>query len=216
MSGIERAAPDIYLLEETTREAWFISVTVILGKTSIGLVDTGYEHTPDQYILPFFKEQKRRPDEVGLIVNTHGDGDHINGNRRMKDITGAPVAAHELEYDAIGTADRKLTDGETLRLGDRDFTVIHSPGHRPGNICLYDKANLTILTGDTVVGTRENLIRMGAAPYIKSLRKLLDLEIDLMCMAHPFLPAGKAVLNGREAGELIRQSIAIAEDLPQC
>jgi glyoxylase-like metal-dependent hydrolase (beta-lactamase superfamily II) len=213
MNSVEQPAADIYMLEETTRENWFASVIVVLGKAGIGLVDSGYEHTPDRYILPFLADQRRDPKEVTLVVNTHGDGDHALGNRRIKELTGAPIAAHEAEFDDIAVVDRKLVDGEKVKLGDRKFTVIHCPGHRPGNVCLYDAADRLILTGDTVVGTRENLIRMGPEPYIESLGKLLELDIEVMCMSHPFQPAGKAVLNGEEADRMIRESMAIANKL---
>ena len=64
-----------------------------------------------------------------------------------------------------------------------------------------------------MVGTRENLIRMGPEPYIESLARLLDLDIDIMCMSHPFLPAGKAVLNSGEAEGMIKVSMNIARKL---
>jgi glyoxylase-like metal-dependent hydrolase (beta-lactamase superfamily II) len=211
MVNIEKVREDIYLIEQPTRENWFCSVTVIVGESSVSLVDTGYENTPEDYILPFLREIGRKPEQVKTVVNTHRDGDHVLGNRIIKEKTPARIAIHELEFDAVEDVDDKLQDGDVVELGDRAFTVIHTPGHRPGNICLYDKENRILLTGDTVCGDREDLIRMDRQTYIASLRKLSKLPIDTMVMAHPFQPAGKAVLSPEEAKRMIEDSIGIAE-----
>ena len=79
----------------------------------------------------------------------------------VKESTGAKIAVHELEAEEVPTADIKLKDGDTVELGDRAFRVIHTPGHRPGSICLYDVKNRTLITGDSVCGDRKDLIRLG-------------------------------------------------------
>ena len=195
------------------RENWFGSVAIVLGSSSVALVDTGFENTPQDDLFPFLKELGRSPEDIKIVVNTHRDGDHVKGNRVIKEQTPARILIHELEFDAVDTADEKFQDGDALQLGDRTFTVMHTPGHRPGNICLYDSKDKLLLTGDTVCGERKDLIRMGKVPQIASLKKLSQLSIDVMAMAHPFQPAGKTVLNGEEAQKMISDSIAIAEQL---
>lgn len=71
------------------------------------------------------------------------------------------------------------------------------------------------MTGDSVCGTRENLIRMDKNIYIDSLKKLLSLDVELMIMSHPFAPPGKDVLRGDEAKQMIEASIEIAVNLKQ-
>ena len=184
-----------------------------MGKGKIGVVDTGFEKTPADYIFPLVKELGRNLGEINLVVNTHRDGDHIQGNRAIRENTKAKIAAHELEVEAIPDVDVKLKDEDMMELGDRKFKVIHTPGHRPGAICLYDSKNRFLITDDVVCGERTNLIRMDKAVYIASLRKLLKLEISLLVMGHPFKPLGKTVLTGDEPKRMIDASIDIAEKM---
>ena len=207
----EKVANDIFLVRQEMRPGWTCNVVLVFGDDKIGVVDTGYENTPEDYVFPLIEEQGRRLDEVSIIVNTHRDGDHIRGNTVFKERTGAPVAIHELEMEAVPTADAKLRDSVTL--GDRSFKVIHTPGHRPGAVCLYDEGSKLLLTGDSVCGTRENLIRMDRGIYIDSLRRLLELDVELMIMSHPFGPPGKDVLRGDEARQMIEASLEIALNL---
>lgn len=85
---------------------------------------------------------------------THGHLDHIGGVALIKSLFGATVAVHgddapmltdpmkngSAYFGAPVTApapDRLLHDGDTVTAGKLSFTVIHTPGHTPGGICLY-------------------------------------------------------------------------------
>jgi glyoxylase-like metal-dependent hydrolase (beta-lactamase superfamily II) len=213
LSNVEQVAEDLYVVRQDMRPGWFCSVLVFFGEKNIGIVDTGYENTPEDLVLPLIRERGREPGEVDLVVNTHRDGDHVGGNAALKEKTGARIAIHSLEAEAVPSADMTVEDGDTLRLGDRSFKVIHTPGHRPGAICLLDESHGLLVTGDSVCGERENLIRMDKAIYIESLRRLRETEADTMMMSHPFMPAGKDILNGSEIPEMIEASIRVAESL---
>jgi glyoxylase-like metal-dependent hydrolase (beta-lactamase superfamily II) len=213
MENVVEVFDDLYVVTQDMRPGWYCSVFVVLGEDNIGIVDTGYENTLMDYVFPLIQEKGRSLDEVDLIVNTHRDGDHIKGNDVFKEKTGAPIVAHSLAAEAIPSLDRTMEDGDVLKLGDRLFKVIHTPGHRPGAVCLLDEEHKVLITGDSVCGEREDLIRMDKNIYIESLRRLLELDIDMMLMSHPFKPAGKNILKGDEIGEMIRASIGIAEKL---
>jgi len=213
MKGVQKVADDLYFVKQPIREGWFCGAIIISGTGRIGLVDTGFENTPVDYIFPLVDELGRRPEEIDYVVNTHRDGDHVLGNKVIKERTKANIAIHELEADAVDTADIKLRDGDLVELGDRTFEVIHTPGHRPGSICLYDEKSYTLITGDSVCGDRTDLIRMDKEIYISSLKKLLDLDTRVMIMSHPFKPLGKSILVGNEAKEMIHASIDIARKL---
>lgn len=213
MENVVEVYDDLFVVKQDMRPSWYCSVVVVFGKDSIGVVDTGYENTPKDYVFPLICDKGRDLDEVDLIVNTHRDGDHIKGNEALREGTGAPIIAHSLEAEAILSVDKTMEDGDVLKLGDRLFKVIHTPGHRPGAVCLLDEENKLLITGDSVCGEREDLIRMDKGIYIESLRKLLELDVDLMIMSHPFKPAGKNILKGDEIEEMIRASIGIAERL---
>ncbi len=213
MENVVEVFDDLYVVKQDMRPGWYYSVFVVLGKNNIGIIDTGFENTLMDYVFPLIQGKGRSLDEVDLIVNTHRDGDHIKGNDMFKEKTGAPIVAHSLAAEAIPSLDRTMEDGDVLKLGDRLFKVIHTPGHRPGAVCLLDEEHKVLITGDSVCGEREDLIRMDKNIYIESLRRLLELDIDMMLMSHPFKPAGKNILKGDEIGEMIRASIGIAERL---
>lgn len=41
-----------------------------------------------------------------------------------------------------------LKDEDEIELGERKLTVLHTPGHSPGHICLFDESNGYLFTGD--------------------------------------------------------------------
>ncbi len=80
-----------------------------------------------------------------LIINTHGHFDHTGCNENLARLTGARIAAHELTNVRH---ELPLKDGDSLRVGDLELAVLHTPGHSPDSICILVEDNL--FTGDTV------------------------------------------------------------------
>jgi hydroxyacylglutathione hydrolase len=91
---------------------------------------------------------------VKAIVSTHAHIDHVGGLRKMQQATGAPVLMHGDDMDLyrhldvqaawIGLrapdpaeVDKLLREGDTLRWGRFEASVLHTPGHTPGSISLY-------------------------------------------------------------------------------
>jgi len=66
------------------------------------IVDTGSEKNRDRYIEAF-SEAGVKPDEVALIVVTHGHSDHFSFAGELKKMTGAPVLCHNLATAALKT-----------------------------------------------------------------------------------------------------------------
>lgn len=105
---------------------------------------------------------------VTHIINTHLHVDHAIGNDFLVGKYHAPVAANSddafLGEDLAGQArlfgipfnvkstkiDRPLKDGDIIKIGDGELKVIHTPGHSPGGISLYDKADGFLISGDTL------------------------------------------------------------------
>ena len=102
---------------------------------------------------------------VKLIINTHGHFDHVGANKRLKEVTGAPILIHPLDAPLLnqladsaaawGMAadnspppDRELQDGDVVTFGKIIFKVIHTPGHTPGGISLYTEHE--VFVGDTL------------------------------------------------------------------
>ena len=79
-----------------------------------------------------------------------------------------------------------LEEGDVLSLGGRSFEVIHTPGHAPGHISLYDRENRVLLSGDNVgkVVAWYCPSGGGAAGYLESLDKVGSLDIDVIMPSH--------------------------------
>lgn len=79
-------------------------------------------------------------------------------------------------------ADEKLCDGEIIRLGEREITVISTPGHTPGCICLYSREDKLMVTGDTLFGggIGRTDFKYGDMEIMRiSLRRLLSMDGDI-------------------------------------
>lgn len=87
------------------------------------------------------------------IVLTHGHPDHTGAVKVLKGQFGIPVMLHQgdiymLKLINMDKVDRYLVDKELLELGREKLTVIHTPGHTPGSVCvLGDKI---LFSGDTL------------------------------------------------------------------
>lgn len=213
MENVEKVDDDLYFVRYVHREGSFVGVTVFIGRHKIGLVDTGFEATVVNNLFPFIKKLGYNPEEIDLVVNTHSDPDHAQGNKIIKEKTKAKIAIHNLDAKNIEFADIKLNEGDIVELGDRKFEIVHAPGHTPGNICLYQKENQLLITGDSLCGDRVDLIRMNKDIYVNSIKKLLDLKVELLIQSHPRKPIEKAVLNGDEARKMMMASISFADKL---
>lgn len=81
-----------------------------------------------------------------------------------------------------------LEDGDVIDLGGRTIEIIHTPGHSPGSICLLDKKNRILFTGDTyfpgpLYAHSEDV---NIKDYLMSMTKLASRvdEYDFLCAGH--------------------------------
>ena len=68
----------------------------------------------------------------------------------------------------------KLSDGQIINIKPFRFVVIHTPGHTPDSICLYETTNKLLLTGDTIYDgpIYLHLKESNADDYTKSIIKI--------------------------------------------
>jgi hydroxyacylglutathione hydrolase len=87
---------------------------------------------------------------VRHIVATHGHPGHIAGKDDLKELTGGQTAIHSADAKQfLRSADRYLIDGDELDFGEFKLSVLHTPGHTPGSLCLV-VANHAFV-GDTIL-----------------------------------------------------------------
>ena len=90
------------------------------------------------------------------IVCTHAHNDHIDAAPALAAATGAPILLHPddlplwKQTHPERSPDGELADGQTITVGGAELTVLHTPGHAPGAVCLYAPALGAVFTGDTL------------------------------------------------------------------
>jgi len=87
---------------------------------------------------------------------------------------------------APAPATRLLADGDVIDLGDRRLAVIHTPGHSPGGIALYEEATGTLIAGDIVYDGAlvTDTFHSDLADYRRSLDRLAELPLRIVHGGH--------------------------------
>ena len=94
--------------------------------------------------------------ELVAVVCTHGHNDHVNAAPALAEATGAPILLHPADrvlWDMTHpdrAPDAELSHGQTLRIAGTELTVLHTPGHAPGAVCLYAAELGGLFSGDTL------------------------------------------------------------------
>ncbi|HEY5032695.1 MAG TPA: MBL fold metallo-hydrolase [Actinomycetes bacterium] len=135
---------------------------LVVSKLSVGPMDNNAyllrcRQSGEQVLVDAANEPDRLLDLVGAdglvgVVTTHRHGDHWQGLAGVVAGTGARTFAHPLDATEIPVETEVfLSDGDTLRFGDVELSVVHLVGHTPGSIALvYDdpEGEPHVFTGD--------------------------------------------------------------------
>ncbi len=160
--------------------------------------------------------------QLKTIILTHCHYDHSGGAGEVAKAFGAKIAIHEEDAGLLGNANASAASlfGEKmpsivpdilLKGGEifGGFEVIHTPGHTPGGICLYNPASRSLFSGDTVFQDgsfgRTDLYGGNTQKLIESIKKLSTLDVNIMYPGH-----GDIVDS--EAGEQIKLSLMMARE----
>ncbi len=91
---------------------------------------------------------------VGVLC-THAHNDHITVAPQLAERFGAPILLHP-DDDVLwrrthpGVAYEPLQDGQRIPVAGAALEVLHTPGHSPGSVCLYQPARAWLFSGDTL------------------------------------------------------------------
>src|SRR6202035_2549303 len=195
---------------------------LILGETRALLFDTGMGISDIKKVT---SELTKLPI---VVLNSHTHDDHVGGNWQFDTVyamdteftrTNAKGSREDAQaeitpdqicgdlpksFDAKAYAtkpwriSRFLHDGDTIDLGGRTIEVLATPGHTPDAICILDRANGLLFTGDTYYPAPIWLFRpeTDLAAYEKSIARLAALapEVKTVLGAHNIPVAPPTVL----------------------
>jgi glyoxylase-like metal-dependent hydrolase (beta-lactamase superfamily II) len=180
------------------------------------LIDTGLPRN-DKKIVKAIEGLGRKPTDVATIVITHFHIDHVGSLKKIKEITNAKVAVHELDADYVAgkkappkpknlmikalSSVMKAAPVEAelvLKEGDKvgKLTVIHTPGHSEGSISLLDAERKVMFAGDAVrfmdgkvMGSPEQFT-LDKDKAKDSIRKISTFDFDILLSGHgqPLMP----------------------------
>ena len=142
------------------------------------------------------------------IIATHGHNDHINAAVDLSDALGAPVWLHPSDrmlWDVVhpGRApDAELSDGQVVSVGNVTLTILATPGHSPGGVCLYDAANGIVFTGDTLFNGGPGATGRSFSDYGTIVDSIRDRLLVLPATTRVLTGHGDETTVGQEAEHL--------------
>lgn len=129
------------------------------------VIDPGCHTTSEQQMLKtFIDEQGWHP---VILLNTHGHVDHMLGNAWVKDTYQIPFHTHRIVVNELERAvawghmmgiqvaespepDHFLEEGDMVQIGEEQLEVLFTPGHSPGHISFFHRAEGHLFSGDVL------------------------------------------------------------------
>jgi cyclase len=210
---------------------------IVLGAERVLAIDTGNLPAEGEAMADLIRVQRRSAD---WLLLTHGHGDHILGSGAFR---GGVVFAHQRTADVMrrhlpGPASRyghdldalaaslawpnvTFADDLTLDLGGKTVRVIPTPGHSEDGVCAYVVEDRLLVGGDAVVTGIVPAVQDGDSRVLEaSLRRLLELQIDVLVPGHGPVVRGPAVRDWlvwlasylAETRACVRAALARGED----
>ncbi len=135
-----------------------------------------------------FRERAVHRAEAGLLAHPSRRGSLADPYVTDDIFTALPPTPYESRtYRVRGAvATRLLDDGDIVDLGNRTLEVIHTPGHSPGGLALWEAATGTLYSGDIVYDGPliEDTYHADLADYARSVERLLALPVKTVRGGH--------------------------------
>ncbi|MEM0288161.1 MAG: MBL fold metallo-hydrolase [Nitrososphaerota archaeon] len=197
---------------------------------SLILIDSGTASAGSK-ILSYLGSIGKDISSIRYVILTHADADHSGSAAHIKRLSGAKIAIHVDDAPRIAgekklkemtgltgrllglflgfmkiekiQPDIKLNNGDTIG----PLSIIHTPGHTDGSICLY-KSNDILFSGDTIIVDNHGFPRLPSS-YLnkdtnqlkKSVEKISSLEFSTLLPGH-----GKPIFSNASA--LLREYVS--------
>jgi glyoxylase-like metal-dependent hydrolase (beta-lactamase superfamily II) len=181
------------------------------------LIDTGMAHTAEEF-TKFLRDKYLK-----VAVNTHFHEDHISGNKFLQDVYGTEIYAPALSIDKINKPAKLYPYQEEVwgypvpskvkPLGDHintenyRFEVLPTPGHDRDHICLFERTNGWLFSGDLYITMKSTACR----PIDDMWQILADLENIRALNPQIIFPAPTHVVN--DPAEKLDTLITYLEEL---
>lgn len=186
----------------------------VIVRDGLILIDTGLPRSSKKILNYIQHILKRKPSEISTIILTHYHIDHTGTVYELKNLSGAKVAIHEADadfvsgrkphpapkggrgmlYRLLGMLFRSTFAEPDIRLKNGDtiagLTCIHTPGHTPGSICLFDPVSKVLFAGDIL---RFDGVKISGAPpqftmdqgeAQRSIIMIASLDFDILLSGH--------------------------------
>ena len=198
------------------------NVYLVLDEKPI-LVDAGMMAGPTLKNIKKFID----PAKIELIVLTHCHHDHSGAAPALKEATGARLMLSEKEVGCIGDelasvaylfgqqapeykVDETLKEGMVLDIGEWKLEVMETPGHSTGSLCLYERTEKVLFSGDTVfpdgnIG-RTDMFGGSTDELARSIQRLTELDVRVMYPGH-------MDITSQEVNRQIQMSLRFAKSI---
>jgi len=163
---------------------------ILKSSNDLCVIDPGGDSA---LIINSVKESKAK---LKYIINTHYHDDHVIENAKVKRSCGGEILIHKAEEAFVDfEIDRYINTNDVITFGETKLSVIHTPGHSSGSVCLMDSNN--IFTGDTLF-----LNGCGRVDLLGGSEK--DLEESLLKLSRIIMP-GMVVYPGHGESYLMEK-----------
>lgn len=178
----------MFTIEQMTVGAWKAECYALTNEAGTIVLDPGAE---PHRILRWLGDKK----VVGIIL-THCHSDHIGAVNELVEAYGCWVACGARDVDGVADVhrsgfdeegidytvdqvDRALEEGDVVTWGGDSLTVLHTPGHTPGSICLRSEDQKVMFSGDMLfqgaIGSTAFVLG-NDADMVRSCARLTELD----------------------------------------
>ncbi|MER8503790.1 MULTISPECIES: MBL fold metallo-hydrolase [unclassified Mesorhizobium] len=206
-----RMGDDVTLIHEPWIKPFFrCNIWHVRGRDSDLLFDTGLGHFSLRRHVPLLTERKLtcvashthfdhigchhefpdrcvHPAEAGILADPRNEWTVADRYATDEMFDGMPQGWDTKRYRILpAPADRLLEQGDILDLGDRAFEVIHTPGHSPGGVALYENRTGILFSGDIIYDGPliDDVYHSDIDDYVETLLRLRDFDVSVVHGGH--------------------------------